>query len=366
MPTTAPADPLAADRLRERVQAVLDADLERQREVLAELGEPMTHLVDAVAGLLSGGKRLRAAFVYWGYRGRGGADSPGLVRMAASMEYFQAAALLHDDVMDDSDLRRGRPTAHRHLATRHTEQGWTGDADRFGQAAAILAGNLCLTWCDELYAESGLPDHELARARATFDTMRTQLMGGQYLDVLEAAVGWEQLRPAERIERCRTVIRYKSAKYSVEQPLLIGASAAGATPEVLQGLSAYGVALGEAFQLRDDVLGVFGDPVATGKPAGDDLREGKRTVLIAHALAVAGPDDAARLTSSLGDPDLDDAGVRACREILSRTGAVEATEAMITAGADTALEALAGTDGLTDAGRAALTDLVEVSTARST
>lgn len=359
-------DPLDAVRLRERVQDELDADIARQRQVLTELGSATDPLVDAVSTLLTGGKRLRAGFAYWGYRALDGQDSPALVRMASAMELFQAAALLHDDVMDDSDLRRGRPTAHRTFSTQHEEQGWTGPADRFGHAAAILAGNLCLTWCDEMFAGSGLPTAELTRARATFDTMRTQLMGGQFLDVLEAAVGWDDLGHPERLERCRTVIRYKSAKYSVEQPLLIGASAAGAAAQTLASLSRYGLALGEAFQLRDDLLGVFGDPQATGKPAGDDLREGKRTVLLAHALELADPLDAAALLDALGDPYLAEEQVHRCRDLLHRCGAVDATEQMVTEGVAVARRELAATPGLTAEGHQALDALIAVSTERTT
>src|SRR5690606_21481562 len=233
------------------------------------LGAPMGPLVDAVAELLSGGKRLRAAFFYWGWRGFGHEPSldDAAIRAASSMEVFQAAALLHDDVMDNSDLRRGRPTAHRAFAADHLRQGWNGDPARFGHAAAILAGDLCLNWTDELFTGSGLPAEALLRARPEFDRMRTQPMGGQFLHMLEGARGWADLPYAERVDRSRTVIRYKSAKYSVEQPLLIGARAAGAPEAALASLSRYGTALGEAFQLRDDVLGVYGDPDQTGKPA---------------------------------------------------------------------------------------------------
>ena len=358
--------PIDTPQLRERVQAALDEDLARQRTVLRELGDQVAHLVDEIEALLSGGKRLRAAFLFWGYRALGGPDSPALIRAASSMELFQAAALLHDDVMDDSDLRRGRPTAHRSFASDHHEQAWAGASDRFGHAAAILAGNLCLTWCDSGFANSGLPQSEIASAREEFDNMRTQLMGGQYLDVLDAAQGWEGQGYAERLERCRTVIRYKSGKYSVEQPLLIGARAAGAGPDTLAGLSAYGLALGEAFQIRDDVLGVFGDPQSTGKPAGDDLREGKRTVLIAHALGLGNESDGATLLDLLGRPDLSDEQVAVCRDLLERVGAVRATEEMISQSADAALQALEQTEGLTDEGRAALVELVTISTSRAT
>ena len=360
------AHPMDGVDLRDRVQRALDAHLSRQREVLRELGEPMGPLVDSVAELLTGGKRLRAAFFYWGWRALGGADDEAAIRAASAMEVFQAAALIHDDVMDNSDLRRGRPTAHRAFAARHAAAGWNGNPERFGHAAAILAGDLCLNWTDEVFATSGLPTESLDRARPEFDRMRTQLMGGQFLDILEGATGWDNLPYAERLERCRTVIRYKSAQYSVGQPLLVGALAAGAGPEQLAPLKDYGLSLGEAFQLRDDVLGVYGDPEHTGKPAGDDLREGKHTALVAHALELATPEDAEVLAGSLGDPDLDDDAVAECRRILIDSGALERTEEMISTGAEAALEALAATPDLTEEGRAALVELVAICTDRQT
>ena len=359
------SSPLDAHDLRSRVQAVVDAEIRTQSAVLAEIGDDLTPLVSAVAALLRGGKRLRAAFLYWGYRAGGGPDGEAVVRAATAMELFQAAALLHDDVMDDSDTRRGLPAAHRRLATEHTEHGWTGDGDRFGVAGAILAGDLCLTWTDELFATSGLPTAELERARPVFDRMRTQLMGGQFLDVLESARGWESLTTAERVERARRVIRYKSAKYTVEHPLLIGATAAGAGEADLAALSAYGLALGEAFQLRDDVLGVFGDPAQTGKPAGDDLREGKRTVLIAEALDTAGPAAVAAVDKLLGLADLDEAGVEELRAVITASGALERVEQRITALVADAHAHLDATTGLTPEGRGMLATLVDVSTARS-
>ena len=359
------SSPLDAHDLRSRVQAVVDAEIRTQSAVLAEIGDDLTPLVSAVAALLRGGKRLRAAFLYWGYRAGGGPDGESVVRAATAMELFQAAALLHDDVMDDSDTRRGLPAAHRRLATEHTEHGWTGDGDRFGVAGAILAGDLCLTWTDELFATSGLPTAELERARPVFDRMRTQLMGGQFLDVLESARGWESLTTGERVERARRVIRYKSAKYTVEHPLLIGATAAGVGEAGLAALSAYGLALGEAFQLRDDLLGVFGDPSETGKPAGDDLREGKRTVLVAQALDVAGAADAALFDKLLGLPDLDTPGVEELRAVITASGALDRVEQRITALVADAHAHLDATTGLTPEGREMLATLVDVSTARS-
>ena len=358
-------DPLDRSALRARVQATVDAEITGQREVLAAVGPDLGILVDAVARLLTGGKRLRAAFLYWGYRAAGQPDSAALVRLATAMEFFQAAALLHDDVMDRSDTRRGMPSAHRAIAGHHAEAGWLGNSDRFGEAAAILAGDLCLQWTDEIYSTSGLPAEHLARARQTFDTMRTQLMGGQYLDVLESARGWDGLDTPARITSARNVIRYKSAKYTIEHPLLIGAAAGGVPAMALGPLSRYGLALGEAFQLRDDLLGVFGDPAQTGKPAGDDLREGKRTVLIALALGVADDDQSALVDKLLGQPDLDAHGVEELRTMLRHTGAVDGVEEKIAARvgeATTALDEVAAS--LDPEAVAVLHSLIASSTAR--
>lgn len=350
-------DPLDAEDLRARLQKTIDDHLARQAARLEEIGPEMGVLLDGISDLLSGGKRFRAAFCYWAWRGAGGADCPEIVTATAGLECFQAAALLHDDVMDRSDTRRGRPSMHRHVARLHEDLGWSGDSERFGESAAILAGDLCLAWSDELIATSGLPPTAIAAGRATFDTMRTQLMGGQYLDVLEQATG------AGDVDRALTVVRYKSAKYTVEHPLLLGAAMAGGDTRLLARLSAYGLPLGEAFQLRDDILGVFGDPERTGKPAGDDLREGKRTVLVAQ-LERRGTDAQRDLVRRhLGAPDLDGAGVLAVREAFEASGALAAVEQMIDERASAAASALAATELAEPAGQV-LAALIQTATSR--
>lgn len=357
--------PLDQADLRTRVQACIDAELIHQQQVLAEIGSDVDDLLHAIGRLLTGGKRLRAAFLYWGYRSGGRPDSAAAVRLATSMEFFQAAALIHDDVMDDSDTRRGMPSAHRALATHHGDRGWVGDADRFGMSGAILAGNLCLNWTEELYATSGIDAADLAAGRSLFDRMRTQLMAGQFLDVTESVRPWSGLVPEERVARANRVIRYKSAKYTIEHPLLIGATAGGVSPADLALLSDYGLDLGHAFQLRDDVLGVFGDPETTGKPAGDDLREGKRTVLVAHTLTGASAAGRERVDALLGRPDLDAAHIEELRAIMAESGAVDLVEAEIERLADASRAALAATTALDPTAQAVLHDLIDVSTARA-
>ncbi len=342
--------------LRARVEKALAGFLARQRARLTAIEPALAPVADAIEDfVLQGGKRLRPAFAFWGYRGAGGDDSPELVATVAALEFVQASALIHDDVMDDSDTRRGEPAMHRRFAATHARQAWTGDAGAFGQAAAILLGDLALVWSDELLHSGGLDPVTLARARPVFDEMRTEVTAGQYLDVVGQAVGDVPVGWAE------TVARYKSAKYTVERPLLLGAALAGAPAELQAAYSGYGLPLGEAFQLRDDLLGVYGDPARTGKPAGDDLREGKRTYLVATALAGADPIQRRTLDGNLGNPDAD---VDALRKIIAATGALAATEHRIKELTAQALNVIEAADVEGEA-KAVLTELAGAATQRS-
>ncbi|MCA0291953.1 MAG: polyprenyl synthetase family protein [Actinobacteria bacterium] len=350
--------------LRPRIDAAIEEQLRRAAEDLAELAPESADLLGPITALLRGGKRLRPLFLYLGYRAAGRPDSDAAVRLAAAMEFVQAAALIHDDVIDASDTRRGMPTTHRALEATHRARGWAGDAASFGVAGAILAGNLCLGWADQSYDECGLPDAELAGGRRTFDLMRAQLMAGQYLDVVSAVRPWAGLAAAERVATAERVITYKSAKYSIQHPLLIGARTGGVSRDSDGALTAYGLELGIAFQLRDDLLGVFGDPDVTGKPAGDDLREGKRTVLVAHTLAGLDPAGQAEIEGVLGDPGLTPDAVDRARELITASGAVELVEGEITRRADAAAAAL-HTAPIAQEARVALGELIATATARS-
>ncbi|GLY18601.1 geranylgeranyl pyrophosphate synthase [Kineosporia sp. NBRC 101677] len=365
MTSLAPAPgrhPLQAEDLRERVDMALREFLALRSAALADIAPECVQVLDRITSMTSAGKRLRPAFLYWGWRGAGGENCPAAVNAAASLELFQAAALIHDDLIDASDLRRGMPAVHKQFESLHTEQGWQGDPAAFGLAGAVLTGDLCLVWTEELFTASGLSAEQLGRARPMFDQMRTELLGGQYLDVLSQVA--PQSDPQAMVERALRVVRFKSAKYSVEHPLLIGASAAGADERLLAVYSEFGLALGEAFQLRDDVLGVFGDPGTTGKPAGDDLREGKRTVLVGRTLQHATAAQTATVNRLLGDPGLDETGVETLREIIVGTGALAGIEEMIARSSARAEEALAGAELADGPARDVLTGLVVAATTR--
>jgi geranylgeranyl diphosphate synthase type I len=357
-------NPVDEEWLRERVdQALADFVDHQERTLLAispQLAPVCTVLRDFVHG---GGKRLRAAFCYWGWRGAAGnPEEPGAVAAAAALELLQASALIHDDLMDHSDTRRGLPSVHRRFEALHATSGWRGDGAQYGGASAVLVGDLLLVWCDALFGDSGLPRDAVRRAKPLFDLMRTEVMAGQYLDMLEPAAAWSE--PTPPVERARTVIHYKSAKYTVQRPLQIGGLLAGAPLGLTKAYGEFGLPLGEAFQLRDDLLGVYGDPAVTGKPAGDDLREGKRTLLVAEALAECSATDAQFLEDHLGAPDLDAAGVEALRDVITRSGAPARVEARIAALRGDALAALDAAPLAEPKAREVLHRLVDAATAR--
>ncbi|GAA2146003.1 polyprenyl synthetase family protein [Actinomadura napierensis] len=347
-------------RIRKEVDEALLAFVDRQRPGLLAISDDLGPLLSALDALLAGGKRLRPAFCYWGWRAAdGGTDDPAIVHAAASLELLQASALIHDDVMDSSDTRRGQPSVHRRFEALHHAQGWPGAAVPFGAGTAILLGDLCLAWSSEMFETCGLDEERRRRGRAVYDLMRTEVMCGQYLDMLEGTRGGATAETALR------VVEFKSAKYTIERPLHLGAALAGADPRVTAALTGYGLPLGIAFQLRDDVLGVFGDPAETGKPAGDDLREGKRTVLVALTLERATAAQAAALERRLGDPELDLPGVDEARAIIEETGGLAACEAMIDGYLDEVGRALAGAPVAEEA-RDALAELAIAATARRT
>jgi geranylgeranyl diphosphate synthase, type I len=339
-----------------QVDAALSDFLTGRAAWLAQVGPELDDVARAARQVvLGGGKRLRPLFTYWGWRAVRNEVPPALIDAAASLELLHSCALVHDDLMDRSDTRRGYAATHTAFAALHRDRGWRGASSDFGDAAAIVLGDLLLSWADALYTRAALGD----AARHVFDEMRQLVMAGQYLDMQVQARGDFSVSDALR------VIRFKTSKYTVEGPLHLGAAAAGASEDTLHALSAYALPIGEAFQLRDDILGVFGDPVMTGKPAGDDLREGKRTLLVAVAMERATPDQAVLLRKYLGVRSLDSHQVHELRAVLVESGALDEVEQRI---ATCTAEARSGLRdaAISPAARDALDDLAVAATQRHT
>ena len=361
MATDPPAPgPARLDQIRREVASALDIFLARQRAVLAVIGDDLLPCVQATEELLAGGKRLRPAFCYWGWRAAGGEDCPAIYTAAASLELLHASALIHDDVIDASDTRRGRPAVHRQFSARLAATNPEA-AEPFGTGAAILIGDMLLSWTDEMYQSSGFPADVLRRGQGAMDAMQTEVAAGQYLDILS------QARRSTSVAEAMRVIIFKTAKYTIERPLQLGALLAATSPAAAEAVTAvctgYGIPLGIAFQLRDDLLGVFGDPARTGKPATGDVSEGKRTVLMALARERATAGQARLLDQHVGDLALTPAGAAAVRAVLADTGAVDECEALISANVKEAIAALDGAP-VTDEAKAALAALATAATDR--
>ncbi|MGC4833328.1 polyprenyl synthetase family protein [Micromonospora vinacea] len=316
------------------VDETLDTFLTAEVDTLNDIDTSMgSFAATAREAVLTGGKRIRSTFAYWGWRGAvGGTEAlPPVLPALAALELLHTFALVHDDVMDASTTRRGRPTAHVALAEQHVAAGHRGDPGRFGEAVAVLIGDLCMVWADQLLAHASVPSARLFEVRRCYDQMRVETVAGQYLDVLgENDPGnWS-------VDRALRVARYKTASYTVQRPLLFGACLAGvpADDQLVSAYTRYGLAVGEAFQLRDDLLGVYGDPAATGKPAGDDLRTGKPTALLMLARELATPAQLTALERAADGP------VDTLAGLVAETGAVTRVEQMIAERVGDALAAL--------------------------
>ena len=342
----------ATASFRLRVDDEVERALAARRDEVATLAPEALALIDEIARLFrAGGKRLRPLFCFWGHLGSGGLDGIGIARAGAAVELLHLSALMHDDVMDRAHLRRGAPPSFRLLAGSEPHSG------AFGQAAAILAGDLAHTLADELLTESGFPPELVVRAFGHFHEMQVQAVSGQFLDLVSARdrTGHD---PSVGAARARRVAALKSGSYSVTGPLLIGADLADAPPEVLNGLAAYGRPLGEAFQLRDDVLGTFGDPAMTGKDRDTDILEGKHTMLVAKSRELG--DDSTRrvLDERLGRRDLRAEEIEEVRAIMRESGALEATLELVRALAELAIGELSSVP-LAPTASAALAELAD-------
>ena len=314
--------------------------------------------------VLRGGKRLRPVFAYWGWRAVANQEpDPDELLLFSALELLHAWALIHDDVIDRSSTRRGKPTAHEYFAALHREQNWRGSADQFGMSAAILLGDVAHAWADDIVsrvAQDRLSPDAHRRVQRVWAAIRTEVLGGQYLDIVAEASA------ADSISSAMNVATFKTACYTVSRPLQFGVAAAADRPDVEAVFGQFGTDLGVAFQLRDDVLGVFGNPAVTGKPSGDDLRSGKRTVLVAEAIELADQSDplAAKLLRTLIGTRLTDPQVHELRCVITEVGALAAAEERITELTQRALAALESAP-ITAAARAGLSELAKMATDRS-
>jgi len=305
-----------ANRVEQRLSTLLVAERARWSALAPELEVPFAEIERLV---MAGGKRLRPALCHLGWVALGG-DPEGTLQVdaGAAIEMLHVCALFHDDIMDGAATRRGEPTAHVRFADEHRRGGWAGEPRRFGEGASLLVGDLAFALSDVLLGD--VPPV----VRAVWHELRLEVNVGQYLDVLGAARG------ERRVEIADLICRFKSGKYTIERPLHIGALLAdpATPPAILEGLSGYGLPLGDAFQMRDDLLGAVGDPTVTGKPVGDDLREGKPTPLLARAMRRA---DAAQreVLDLVGSAGLSDGDVTRIQRVLHETGAVAEVEQLI-------------------------------------
>ena len=300
------------DQLRQGVNQALKSEVAHNCLLISEIDDQLVPIANSLQSYLSEGKRFRPLFALIGFLGANGELTPQVYQAAASLEFLQASALIHDDLMDGSDTRRGKPAMHK----------------QFGDAAAILIGDLALVWNEQAVHKSGLGTAEV---NSVHDIMRTELMAGQFLDV------YEQTQSTFSVERSLKIARFKSGKYSIERPLHFGAalSAPVNLSDFYNIYSEYGLPLGEAFQLRDDLLGVFGDPSETGKPAGDDLREGKRTALIAYAY-----DRGSEATKKVIEERLGTSNIEGLADAIAESGAPIHVEDLIEKLAEEALDAI--------------------------
>jgi geranylgeranyl diphosphate synthase type I len=350
--------------LREQVEAQLKDFLTKQSEYFTAIAPELKPAATSLtAFVINGGKRFRPLFAAVGAIGAGSQLSDAEIRAFASLELLQACALVHDDLMDASDTRRGEPAIHKLFEKMHESEKYQGKATQFGLSASVLIGDLALIWSDQMLNSSGIKNESLLAALSVHDEMRVELIAGQYLDV------FEQARGTQSVAQALNIARYKSAKYTIERPLHLGAAIAipdaAKRAQIVSIYSEFGLPLGEAFQLRDDLLGVFGDPKVTGKPAGDDLREGKRTVLMAMTHdRISGPAEAEFL-KEFGNHDISESAIARLQEIIAETGAAMHVEDLIEELTSTALEAI-NRDEIDSQARKLLTEMAIIATKRNT
>ncbi|NMA77214.1 MAG: polyprenyl synthetase family protein [Actinomycetales bacterium] len=353
------------ERFIARLAEVTRSELAAHRRRLEEISPETATLVDSLAGYLEGGKLLRPRFCFWGGvaalgREPEAAEVEALARYGAAIELIQAAALMHDDVIDHSPMRRGRPALHIQAERRHREAGLVGSSEEYGIAAAIVLGDLALSWGEQMAAGVQADPAAALGARGEFDALRTEVMSGQFLDILHQAGGYESSPDVEL--SALSVIRWKTVPYSVLRPVRIGAALMGGPDGLLETLSSWAIEVGTAFQLRDDLLSVVGDQDETGKPIGGDIVEGKRTVLLARTQKATDASGRALLDAVIGDAEAEEAQIAAAHELMISTGAVASVAQEVRERAGRGRRLLCDAAGMGDLGRAGLDSLAALAT----
>lgn len=322
------------DALRHRVDDALIAAMNDFDARLVDYGESLAPVAASMRAFVDGGKRIRPLLLQLGYRAAGGSDEIHVMGPALALELLHTCALVHDDVIDKAETRRGRPALHHNFAATHRGMSWRGDPDAYGEAIAILVGDLALVYADELFMQAQVDTDRLIAGFLRFTHLREEVMAGQYLDLHHATS-----RASSRDDALK-VATLKSGRYSVSRPLEVGAVLAGADDTFVEGLRAFGDPLGRAFQVRDDLLGLFGDEESTGKSTLSDLREGKRTLIIAEALARLDNESRRSLEQALGQPDLTAGQADELKGMLRSSGAKAAAETFVRTSANAANQAL--------------------------
>ena len=353
------------ERLVARVGEITRDELAERRRQQSAISPETAELADRLLDYLEGGKLLRPRFCFWGGVAALGqepteAQIDALARYGAAIELVQAAALMHDDVIDHSPVRRGRPALHIQAGRRHREAGLAGSAEDYGIAVAIVLGDLALSWAEQIAAGIEGEPAGVAAARREFDALRTEVMSGQFLDILHQAGGFSSADDAE--QAALSVIRWKTVPYTVLRPVRIGAALMGGSEEALETLSGWAIEVGTAFQLRDDLLSVVGDQHETGKPIGGDIVEGKRTVLLARTEAATGAEGRALLAEVIGRAGSSAQQIAAVHELMVSTGAVDSVVREVRQRAERGRALLADASMLGRTGRAGLGALAALAT----
>ena len=287
---------------------------ESKKKEAAEIDPVAVRSLDILANYIAGGKRVRGALAVLGYELAGGKDFQKILPVSAAVEILHSSLLIHDDFIDRDELRRGKPTVHRIYAK--------GRGEHFGAAMAIVVADVGLFLSHQILAESAFKSRKVAQALSEFDRLLVNTGFGELLDI---AFDYKRKLTWEDVQKVRL---YKTAHYTFVMPMVVGAILGGASRKQLKAISRYGEPVGIAFQIRDDILGVFSDPNVTGKSNESDIREGKKTFLYLKTMELAGKRDKIYLKKWYGSKSLTKRNLREIRDIIEKSRAFELSQSL--------------------------------------